>query len=67
MITLDGYGLYSDSDNSEISGLEDIEDVDFINIKKDNEKYYSQIGMNFTLTKTAMTLSRAKKYLSEET
>ena len=58
--------VYSDLDNSEISGLEDIEDVDFINIKKDNEKYYSQIGMNFTLTKTAMTLSRAKKYLSEE-
>lgn len=58
--------VYSDSDNSEISGLNDIEDVDFINIKKDNEKYYSQIGMNFTLTKTAMTLSRAKIYLSEE-
>lgn len=57
--------VYSDSDNSEISGLNDIEGVDFINIKKDNEKYYSQIGMNFTLTKTAMTLSRAKKYLSE--
>lgn len=58
--------VYSDSDNSEICGFDDIEDVDFINIKKDNEKYYSQIGMNFTLTKTAMTLSRAKKYLSEE-
>ena len=58
--------IYSDIENKEIEGLDDLEDVDFIKIKEKDSIYYSQIGMNFSLTKTASTLSRAKKYLSEE-
>ncbi|MBR1619214.1 hypothetical protein IJ674_04905 [bacterium] len=58
--------FYSDIENKEIEGLDDLEDVDFIKIKEKDSIYYSQIGMNFSLTKTASTLSRAKKYLSEE-
>lgn len=58
--------IYSDIENKEIKGLNDLEDVDFIKIKEKDGIYYSQIGMNFSLTKTASTLSRAKKHLSEE-
>ena len=58
--------VYSDIENEEIKGLNDIEDVDFIRIKGKDGIYYSQIGMNFSLTKTASTLSRAKKYLRDE-
>ena len=58
--------IYSDIENKEIEGLDDLEDVDVIKIKEKDSIYYSQIGMNFSLTKTASTLSRAKKYLSEE-
>jgi len=58
--------LYSELENSEIPLQSDIDDIDFINIKNNNEKYFSNIGMNFTLTKTSSTLSRAKKYLCEE-
>ena len=58
--------FYSDIENKEIEGLDDLEDVDFIKLKEKDSIYYSQIGMNFSLTKTASTLSRAKKYLSEE-
>ena len=58
--------IYSDIENKEIEGLDDLEDVDLIKVKEKDGIYYSQIGMNFSLTKTASTLSRAKKYLSEE-
>ena len=58
--------VHSDIDNKEIKGLNNLEDVDFIKIKEKDGIYYSQIGMNFSLTKTASTLSRAKKYLEEE-
>lgn len=58
--------VYSQCENSSINGLEDFEDIDFINVKNKDNKYYSNIGMNFTLTKTSSTLSRAKKYLCEE-
>lgn len=57
--------VYSDNENSEINGLYNPEDIDFINIKNKDDKYYSNIGMNFTVTKTASTLSRARKYLCE--
>lgn len=58
--------IYSDIENKEIKGLKNLEDIDFIRIKEKDGIYYSQIGMNFSLTITASTLSRAKKYLSEE-
>lgn len=58
--------IYSDFNNEEIIGLNDIEDIDLIKVKQNNKKYYSDYGMSFTITKTAGTLSRAKKYLSEE-
>ena len=56
---------YFDKDNEEMN-FDDLSDTDFVNVKKQNEKYYSEIGANFTLTKTASTISRAKKYLTEE-
>ncbi len=58
--------IYSEFENSEITGIKELDNIDFINIKHKNDKYYSNIGMNFSLTKTSATLSRAKKYLSEE-
>ena len=56
----------SDLDGEEINGLNELEDVDFINVKQKEGKYYSDFGMCFSVTKTAGTLSRAKKYLDEE-
>ncbi len=56
---------YFDNDNAELN-FDDLSDIDFVNVKKQNEKYYSEIGADFTLTKTASTISRAKKYLTEE-
>ena len=58
--------IYSDLDGEEIEGLNEPDDVDFINIKEKNDKYYSDYGMNFTITKTSGTVTRAKKYLCEE-
>ena len=58
--------IYSDRENSEINFVEGIEDIDFINVKYKHGKYYSNIGMNFTLTKTSATLSRAKQCLKQE-
>lgn len=58
--------IYSDNEDSEINGLTDIEDIDFINVKTKDGNYYSNIGVNFAITKTSPTLSRAKKYLCEE-
>ena len=58
--------IYSELNDKEIKNLNCIEDIDFIRVKEKNGKYYSNYGMNFTLTKTAGTLSRAKKYLCEE-
>ena len=56
----------SDLDGEEINGLDEFEDVDFINVKQKDGKYYSDFGMCFSITKTSGTLSRAKKYLCEE-
>ena len=58
--------VYSDNENSKIDGLNEIEDIDFINVRRKDDIYYSNVGMNFTNTKTSSTLSRAKKYLLEE-
>ena len=58
--------VYSDCEDNEIQGISEFEDIDFINVKPKADKYYSCIGMNFTITKTAGTLSRAKQYLSED-
>lgn len=56
--------------NKKISGLnlvEDINNIDFININKANNEIYLTVrGANFVLTRTAGTLSRAKKYLYED-
>lgn len=46
--------------------FEDTDDIDFINVKQNNNQYFSKIGFNYTITKTASTISRAKKYLNEE-
>lgn len=58
--------VYSDLDGEEIDGLNELEDIDFINVKRKNDKYYSDYGMNFTATKTSGTITRAKEYLCEE-
>lgn len=56
--------------NKPIKGLENLEDldnVDFINIKKANDNtYLTGKGAILSITKTASTLSRAKKYLYED-
>lgn len=58
--------VYSDGESEEIKGLNDIEDIDFIEVKQNDSSFYSDYGMDFIITKTAGTLSRAKQYLSEE-
>lgn len=46
--------------------IEDTDNIDFINIKKSGDEYITNRGKIFTITKSAKTLSRAKKYLEEE-
>lgn len=57
--------VYFGKENIELN-FEDTDDIDFINIKQNNNQYFSKIGFNYTITKTASTISRAKKYLAEE-
>ena len=56
--------------NKKITGfdlVEDVDNIDFINVNKaNNEVYLTVKGANFVLTRTAGTLSRAKKYLYED-
>lgn len=56
--------------NKIISGLnniENIEDLDFIKVQKtSDDKYLTVKGPAFTLTRSAGTLSRARKYLYED-
>lgn len=62
--------VLSRQNNKIINGLENIEDLenlDFINVKKTNDgKYLTTKGPAFTLTRSAGTLSRARKYLYED-
>ena len=57
--------VYFEKENIKLN-FEDLSDIDFINIKQNNNQYFSTIGFNYTITKTASTISRAKKYLTEE-
>jgi phosphoribosylamine-glycine ligase len=56
--------------NKTIKGLENIEDIsniDFIRLKKTpHGEYLTQKGEEFVITRSASTLSRAKKYLYED-
>lgn len=61
--------VLSRHENKEIKGLdiiEDINNIDFINVKKDENIYLTQKDEICTLTRTASTLSRAKTYLYED-
>ena len=57
--------VYFEKEDVELN-FEDTDDIDFINVKQNNNQYFSKIGFNYTITKTASTISRAKKYLNEE-
>ena len=57
--------MYFDKENKELD-FADLQDIDFIEPIRKDDKCYSVIGANFTVTKTASTLTRAKKYLSDE-
>lgn len=51
----------------EVENIEDIDNIDFNTIKQlTPSQYLSQKGENFTLTRTAGTLSRAVSYLYED-
>jgi len=56
--------------NKPITGLEKIDnsdEIDFINVQKTtDDKYLTQKGLNFVLTKTAATLNHAKNGLYED-
>jgi phosphoribosylamine-glycine ligase len=56
--------------NKTITGLEKVEDfenIDFINFKRTpSGEYLTQKGEEFVITRSASTLSRAKKYLYED-
>lgn len=62
--------VYSRQNNKIIQGfdnIEDIENIDFINLKHTTDNKYLTIKGNvFTLTRNASTLTRAKKYLYED-
>lgn len=62
--------ISAEYENEQIKGLdliEDINDVDFINTKiTESNTYYAQKDTPFTITRTASTLARAKKYLCED-
>lgn len=50
-----------------LENIDDIENIQFINIQKSDEKIFTKAkGAVFSLTRTASTLSRAKKYLYED-
>ena len=56
-------------ENEKISGFDNVEDIssiDIINLRQKQEGYYTLKGNNFVLTRAANTLSRARKYLSED-
>lgn len=56
-------------ENAEIKGfdmIDDIDCIDFINVKKSGDKYQTIKGQNFVITKSASTLNRAKTYLYED-
>lgn len=59
--------LFSKYENKEINLPNETEDIDFIDIKCTNDKYFTSGENVLTVTKTASTLTRAKKYLSEST
>lgn len=51
----------------DFDGVENFEDVDFVNITKTTDgKYLTTKGAIFTLTRIAATLNRAKEYLYED-
>ena len=53
----------------EIKGFDMIDNldcIDFINVKKSSEKYLTTKGQNFVITKSASTLNRAKTYLYDD-
>lgn len=62
--------VYSRQNNQIIKGLENIEDIeniDFINIKESTDnKFITQKGNSFVLTRCASTITRAKNYLYED-
>lgn len=49
-----------------IDRCEDIDNVDFINVKQDGESYYTLQGNCFSLTRVSKTLTRAKEYLAQD-
>lgn len=61
--------VYSEKDSSIITGLnsvEDIDNIDFINVNREDNIYKTVKGKNFVITRTSATLSRAKMYLQED-
>lgn len=58
--------VYSNKDYIEICNIQNRSDIDLCNVNFVNGKLYSKVGINFTITKTSKTLSRAKKELLDE-
>ncbi len=57
--------LFAKAQNKEIKTGDGIDDIDFIDVKKSEDKYFTSGEDILTVTKTASTLTRAKKYLCE--
>lgn len=45
---------------------EDINNIDFINVKQNSGKYYTNQGACFSITRISKTLTRAKEYLAQD-
>lgn len=45
---------------------EDLDNIDFINIKQENEIYKTIQGPSFTITRCSKTLTRAREYISQD-
>lgn len=45
---------------------EDIDNIDFINVKQEDENYYTHQGNCFAITRMSKTLTRAKEYLAQD-
>lgn len=64
-----GVVVLSRSENKEISGLDNFDDfdnIDFINVKENDGKYFTQKGAAFVINSTSSTLARARNRLYED-
>lgn len=58
--------VYTEKENVQLSNISNNYDIDFVNVIQKDSEIYTKSGINFIITKTAPTLTRAKIKLIDD-